>query len=51
MVEQWQDVGRFVQKIPEDTLWYSIKSLLLHTDVMLKEKIELVGWIASFSVF
>lgn len=43
-------VGGFVQKIPEDTLWYNTKSLLLHKDVMLKERKKLLGWIASFSI-
>lgn len=43
-------VGGFVQKIPEDTLWYNTKSLLLHKDVMLKERKKLLGWITSFSI-
>lgn len=50
MIKWWEDVGRFVQKIPEDTLWYKTKSLLLHKDVMLKERKKLLEWIASFSI-
>lgn len=50
MIKWWKDMGRFVQKIPEDTLWYNTKSLLLHKDVMLKDRINILGWIASFNV-
>ena len=50
MIKWWEDVERFVQKIPEYTLWYNTKSLLLHKDVMLKERKKLLGWIASFSI-
>lgn len=44
-------VGGFVQKIPEDTLWYNTKSLLLHKEVILKESKKLLGWIASLSIY
>jgi len=50
MIKWWDDVGRFLQKIPEDTLWHNTRSLLLHKDVMLKEGRKSLGWIASFSI-
>lgn len=44
-------MGRFVELIPKYTLWYNIKSLLLHKDVKFKERKTLLGWYIHASVF
>lgn len=51
MIKLQEDTGRFVEVIPKDTLWYNIKSLLLHKDVKFKERKTLLGWYIHTSVF